>query len=241
MAAPMYRRVIVKLSGEALTGPDALRHPSADRRRASPPTSSRRARSASTIGVVVGGGKSSAASQVAAKGVSRATADAMGMLATVMNALALEAALERAGVPARTMSALAMPPVCETYERQRGAAPSRRATAWSSSPAAPAIRSSPPTPPRCCAPPRWAATRCSRRPRSTASIPPIPKKDPTAKRYERLTHDEALDARPEGHGRDRVRACPRKPDSDHRVLDPRAGRDRRPCCAARGASTTVVG
>ncbi len=59
------------------------------------------------------------ASEIAAQGVSRPTADAMGMLATVMNALVLEAAIERAGASARTMSALAMPQVCETYERQR--------------------------------------------------------------------------------------------------------------------------
>src|SRR6202007_1231830 len=48
----------------------------------------------------------------------RPTADAMGMLATVMNALVLVAAIERAGVEARAMSALIMPQVCETYERQ---------------------------------------------------------------------------------------------------------------------------
>jgi len=51
----------------------------------------------------------------------RVTADVMGMLATAMNALALEAAIEGMGVPARTMSALAMPGVCETYERRRAA------------------------------------------------------------------------------------------------------------------------
>src|SRR4029079_11790264 len=51
--------------------------------------------------------------------LSRPTADAMGMMGTVMNAVVLEAALERAGVPARAMSALSMPQVCETYERQR--------------------------------------------------------------------------------------------------------------------------
>jgi len=56
---------------------------------------------------------------VSEDGLSRPTADAMGMLATVMNALVLEAAIERAGVSARAMSALAMPQVCETYERQR--------------------------------------------------------------------------------------------------------------------------
>jgi len=72
-----------------------------------------------TLGVVVGGGN--ILRGVAASGATlpRATADAMGMLATVVNALVLEAAIERAGVPARTMSALAMPQVCETYERQR--------------------------------------------------------------------------------------------------------------------------
>jgi uridylate kinase len=53
------------------------------------------------------------------KSLSRPTADSMGMLATVMNALVLEAAIERLGAPARTMSALSMPQVCETYERQR--------------------------------------------------------------------------------------------------------------------------
>ena len=49
------------------------------------------------------------------------TGDVMGMLATAMNSLALEAAIEALGVPARTMSALAMPGVCETYERRRAA------------------------------------------------------------------------------------------------------------------------
>jgi uridylate kinase len=57
--------------------------------------------------------------QISENGLSRPTADAMGMLATVMNALVLEAAIERAGTSARTMSALSMPQVCETYERQR--------------------------------------------------------------------------------------------------------------------------
>src|SRR4029450_10079102 len=57
--------------------------------------------------------------RVAGAGLPQATADAMGMLATVVNGLVLEAAIERAGASARTMSALAMPQVCETYERQR--------------------------------------------------------------------------------------------------------------------------
>jgi len=71
------------------------------------------------LGVVVGGGNVLRGAQISANGLSRPTADAMGMLATVMNALVLEAAIERAGMSSRAMSALSMPQVCETYERQR--------------------------------------------------------------------------------------------------------------------------
>ena len=71
------------------------------------------------VAVVVGGGNMFRGVEISANGVSRVTGDALGMLATVMNALVLEAALERAGAPARTLSALAMPAVCETYSRQR--------------------------------------------------------------------------------------------------------------------------
>ena len=115
---PGYRRVIVKLSGEALSGPEAfgIHQPTIDRFAADIVA----ARSLGvTIGAVVGGGNVLRGVQVAAQGVSRPTGDAMGMLATVMNALVLEAAIERAGASARTMSALTMPQVCETYERAR--------------------------------------------------------------------------------------------------------------------------
>ena len=68
---------------------------------------------------MVGGGNVLRGAQISENGLSRPTADAMGMLATVMNALVMEAAIERAGASARVMSALSMPQVCETYERQR--------------------------------------------------------------------------------------------------------------------------
>ncbi len=118
MAVPIYRRVVVKLSGEALSGPEGfgIHQPTLDRYAADIVA----ARDMGvTIGVVVGGGNVLRGVEVAAHGVSRPTGDAMGMLATVMNALVLEAAIERTGVSARTMSALTMPQVCETYERQR--------------------------------------------------------------------------------------------------------------------------
>jgi len=118
MAEPLYRRVVIKLSGEALSGPEpfGIHRETIDAFAAD--LVAARALGV-TLGVVVGGGNVLRGVETSAQGVSRPTADAMGMLATVMNALVLEAALERGGAPARTMSALAMPQVCETYERSR--------------------------------------------------------------------------------------------------------------------------
>src|SRR5262249_34941998 len=71
------------------------------------------------IAVVTGGGNIFRGGTVSAQGIPRVTADMMGILATVMNARALESAPAKAGAAARTMSALAMPEICETYERRR--------------------------------------------------------------------------------------------------------------------------
>jgi len=118
MAEPHYRRVVVKVSGEALMGPDSFG--------IHQPTLERIARDliaahelGVAMGIVVGGGNIFRGVKVSQQGISRVTADMMGILATVMNALALESALEAAGVAARTMSALAMPQICESYERRR--------------------------------------------------------------------------------------------------------------------------
>ena len=118
MAKPAYRRVIVKVSGEALSGPNGfgIHQPTFDRI-AKDIVASRKL--GVKLGVVVGGGNILRGTQIAKAGLTRPRADAMGMLATVVNALVLETAIERLGVSARTMSALAMPQVCETYERQR--------------------------------------------------------------------------------------------------------------------------
>ncbi|MBI4274620.1 MAG: UMP kinase [Rhizobiales bacterium] len=118
MADPVYRRVIVKLSGEALGGPEGFSiHQPTIERFAKDLAAARKL--GVTLGVVVGGGNILRGTEIEMHGVSRATGDAMGMLGTVVNALVLEAAIERSGSPARTMSALTMPQVCETYERQR--------------------------------------------------------------------------------------------------------------------------
>jgi uridylate kinase len=118
MGEPIYRRVIVKLSGEALSGPDGfgIHQPIVDRIAADLVAC---CALGVELGVVVGGGNIFRGIEVSGRGVSRPTGDAMGMLATVMNCLVLEAAIERQGQAARTLSALAMPAVCETYTRAR--------------------------------------------------------------------------------------------------------------------------
>ncbi len=118
MAEPNYRRVVVKVSGEALMGPGGfgIHQPTLERIAAD--LVATRALGVS-IGIVVGGGNVFRGVQISEKGIPRVTGDLMGMLATVMNALALETAIEAAGGAARTMSAVAMPDICETYERRR--------------------------------------------------------------------------------------------------------------------------
>jgi uridylate kinase len=118
MVKPSYRRVIVKVSGEALMGPEnfGIHQPTLERIA----TDLGAAHGLGVaIGVVVGGGNIFRGVKISQQGIARVTADMMGILATVMNALALESALEKAGVAARTMSALTMPELCESYERRR--------------------------------------------------------------------------------------------------------------------------
>src|SRR5215813_531573 len=118
MTKPVYRRVVVKVSGEALMGGEAfgIHQPTLERIAADLVATHALG---VAIAVVTGGGNIFRGVTVSAQGIPRVTADMMGILATVMNALALESALAKAGAAARTMSALAMPELCETYERRR--------------------------------------------------------------------------------------------------------------------------
>ncbi len=118
MAEPLYRRVIVKLSGEALTGKQGYGIEQAMVERLAADLAATSALGVE-LGVVVGGGNIFRGVEVSKRGVERPVGDTMGMLATVMNCLVLEAAIERAGREARTLSALAMTAVCETYNRKR--------------------------------------------------------------------------------------------------------------------------
>jgi uridylate kinase len=112
------RRVLVKLSGEALAAPDGY-WLSAQTLTALATDLGKASEAGYEIAVVIGGGNIIRGARMSAAGwIDRATADSMGMLATVMNSLALETALNAAGVSARTMSAVSMPTICETYARQ---------------------------------------------------------------------------------------------------------------------------
>lgn len=113
-----YPRLLVKLSGEALMGRNGYGIDNAVVERLAADLAEAR-RAGCALSVVVGGGNIFRGLQGAARGMDRATADYMGMLATVMNALALQSALEAAGAPARVLSAITMPTVCEPYVRHR--------------------------------------------------------------------------------------------------------------------------
>lgn len=113
-----YQRVLLKISGEALMG---NREYGLD-----PETVSRVAKEIASVAalgaevcVVIGGGNIFRGVSASANGMERATADYMGMLATVMNALAMQSALEQIGIQTRVQSAIPMAAVCEPYIRRR--------------------------------------------------------------------------------------------------------------------------
>jgi uridylate kinase len=117
-STPNYRRVLLKVSGEALMGTESygIDIGTVDRIAADV----KEAVDAGTqLCMVIGGGNIFRGLSGAARGIDRATADYMGMLATVMNALAMQAALERSGVASRVQSAIPMSTVCEPYIRRR--------------------------------------------------------------------------------------------------------------------------
>ena len=115
---PRYKRVLLKLSGEALLGKrqygidfDVVRSIATQVRTVH--------QLGVNVGIVIGGGNIFRGMAASRRGFDRATGDYMGMLATVINSLAMQEALEDAGVPARTMTAITMPQVAEQWIRRR--------------------------------------------------------------------------------------------------------------------------
>jgi uridylate kinase len=117
MSEIKYKRILVKLSGEALMGrQQAGIDPQMIDKVAAALIAL--AQAGVEVGVVVGGGNIFRGAALAAAGLDRVTGDHMGMLATVMNALALQDGLQRQGITTAVMSGLAMPQVCEAYSQR---------------------------------------------------------------------------------------------------------------------------
>ena len=116
--SPRYKRILLKLSGEALLGQRQYGVDPAVCAFIAQQVAEVRSRGVE-VGIVVGGGNIFRGMSAAAQGMDRATGDYIGMLATVMNGLALQDAVERMDIPTRVMSAIAMNEIAEPYIRRR--------------------------------------------------------------------------------------------------------------------------
>ena len=186
-----YRRVLVKLSGESLAAPDGYwlyAHTLAELAADIAAT----AEAGTQLAIVIGGGNIIRGARMSQAGwIDRPTADSMGMLATVMNSLALETALNAAGVSASTMSAVSMPTICETYARQ----PALHYLDRGQVVVLAGGTSNPFFTTDTAAVLRAAELRCDAVLKATqvdGVYSADPKSDPNAVRYDQLTHDEAI-------------------------------------------------
>ena len=192
-ARPRWKRILVKLSGEALMGELSHGLDQATLTRIARDLADTAALGVE-IAVVVGGGNFFRGIQGADKGIERARADSIGMLATVMNALALEQAIERERQPARALSAIAMPAICQPYSRQAALnhlAKGRvvvlaggTGNPFFTTDTGAALRAA-----------ELSADALVKATQVDGVYTADPKKDPNARRYETLTHEEAIEKR----------------------------------------------
>jgi len=190
VAAAKYKRILLKLSGEALMGEDAygINRQTID---AIVGEIAAVARLSVEIGVVIGGGNIFRGVALGAAGMDRATADYMGMLATVMNALALQDAMRRAGLDCRVQSALNIEQVVEPYIRGKAIRyleegkivvfAAGTGNPFFTTDTAAALRAS-----------EVGAQIVLKGTKVDGVYTADPRKDPAAKRYDRLTFDEAI-------------------------------------------------
>jgi uridylate kinase len=189
-ASKRYKRVVVKLSGEALQGPSP--------HGLDAPTLARIAKDLATaseagheIAVVVGGGNFFRGIKGAETGIERARADSIGMLATVMNGLALEQAVEMQGRQARCLSSVPMPSLCESFSRRAALhhlakgrvviAAGGTGNPFFTTDTGAVLRAA-----------ELSAAAVLKATQVDGVYTADPKRDPSAQRYERLTHDEAI-------------------------------------------------
>ena len=190
MSSPAYKRILLKLSGEVLMGEGGLAiDPEVTTRVAGEIKDAKDA--GHELCVVVGGGNIFRGLSAAAKGIERATADYMGMLATVMNALAVQNALEQVGVDTRVQSAIPMQSVCEPFIRRRAVRhlEKGRVVIFAAGVGSPFFTTD------SGAALRAAEMNCDALFKGT-SVDGVynadPKKDPAAKRYETVSYDTVL-------------------------------------------------
>ena len=189
-AMPRYRRILLKVSGEVLMGDQAFGIDLATLDAVAADIAEV-VRHGVELCLVIGGGNIFRGLSMAGKGMERASADYMGMLATVMNALAMQSALEKIGVDTRVQSAIPMQAVCEPYIRRRALRhlEKGRVVIFAAGLGAPFFTTDTP------AALRAAEMGCDALLKGT-SVDGVytadPKKEPGAQRYERLSYLEVL-------------------------------------------------
>jgi uridylate kinase len=176
-----YKRILLKLSGEELMGTEGFG--------IDPKVLDKMALEIGQlvgigvqVGLVVGGGNLFRGSQLSAAGLDRVTGDHMGMLATVMNALAMRDALERSNISSRVMSAIPMSGIVEHYDRRRAVRFLGTGNPFFTTDSAACLRGI-----------EVEADIVLKATKVDGVYSADPKKDPTATKYDRLSYDEVLD------------------------------------------------
>jgi len=190
-AKPQYRRVVLKASGEALMGAQGFGIDVSVVDRIASDIAEARALGVE-VGVVIGGGNIFRGVAVASKGGDRVTGDHMGMLATVINSLALRTSLSKIGVEAIVLSAIAMPELCESFSQRQATAymnagkvvifAGGTGNPFFTTDSAAALRAA-----------EIGADALFKGTQVDGIYSADPKKDPTAERFERLTHTEVIE------------------------------------------------
>ncbi|RYU59000.1 UMP kinase [Methylolobus aquaticus] len=190
---PVYRRILLKLSGEALMGSQSSGIDASVLQRLAVEIDEI-CKIGVQVGLVIGGGNIVRGATKAAEGLDRVTSDHMGMLATVINALAMQDALEQVGRPTRVMSALKINQVCEDYIRRRAVRhlEKGRAVIFAAGTGNPFFTTDSAASLRAI---EVDADLLIKATKVDGVYSADPKKDPEAKFYARMTFDEALDQR----------------------------------------------
>jgi uridylate kinase len=189
-STPAFRRVLLKASGEALMGEQGFGVDVSVADRIAADVAEARAMGVE-VGIVIGGGNIFRGVAVASSGGDRVTGDHMGMLATVINSLALRTSLVKLGVDAVVLSAIAMPELCESFSQRQATAymdqgkvvifAGGTGNPFFTTDSAAALRAA-----------EIGADALFKGTQVDGVYTADPKRDPSARRYERITHDEVI-------------------------------------------------